>query len=259
MGAERLAAEIQEVGRALQWATELLREAGCDSPSLDAQVLLGHLLGWARARVLAHPEVGLSPSQQEAYRRLVGRRAAREPLAYLVERRGFWGMDLWVRPGVLVPRPETELLVERALAWALEQGGRDWAGTVVDMGTGSGALVVALARELPGARFWGTEASGEALAVARENFRRYGVADRVTLAQGDLLEPVPGPVDCIVSNPPYIPSGELDRLVSAAGPSGGADPGRRRCPVPGDRLRSGRSGDGDSQGTVSRWPGGALP
>jgi len=213
IGSERLDAETQDVGRALRWAGGLLREAGCDSPSLDAQVLLGHLLGWARARVLAHPEVDLSPSQQEGYRRLVGRRAAREPLAYLIERRGFWGMDLWVRPGVLVPRPETELLVERTLAWALERGGPDWAGTVVDVGTGSGAVVVALARELPGACFWATEASGEALAVARENLRRHGVADRVTLAQGDLLEPVAGPVDCIVSNPPYIPSEELDRLA----------------------------------------------
>ncbi|MGQ9584452.1 MAG: peptide chain release factor N(5)-glutamine methyltransferase [Anaerolineae bacterium] len=204
--------QISDAGEALMWATEVLHKAGCESFRLDAQLLLGHLLGWSRARVLAHPERVLNPDEQAQYRELVARRAAREPLAYIVGQRAFWGMDFWVRPGVLIPRPETELLVEQALAWALEQGGRDWAGTVVDMGTGSGAVIVALARELPRARCWGTEASEEALAVARENLQRHGVAHRVSLVQGDLLEPLSESVECIVSNPPYVTTAELAGL-----------------------------------------------
>jgi len=201
------------VGEALRWGREVLRGAGCESPALDAELLLSEVLGWTRARVLAHPEAALNPAQGAAYRRLVGRRARREPLAYILGRRAFWGMDLKVRPGVLIPRPETELLVERALAWVLERGGRAWSGTVADVGTGSGAVVVALARELPWARFWATDASPEALWVAQENACRQGVVHRIRFARGDWLAPVEGPVDCIVSNPPYVPSGELDRLA----------------------------------------------
>lgn len=201
------------VGEALRWGREVLRKAGCESPALDAELLLSEGLGWTRARVLAHPEAALDPAREAAYRRLVARRARREPLAYILGRRAFWGMDLKVQPGVLIPRPETELLVERAVAWALERGGRTWSGTVVDVGTGSGAVAVALARELPWARLWATDASPEALWVAQENARQQGVAHRIRFVQGDWLAPVEGPVDCIVSNPPYIPSGELDRLA----------------------------------------------
>ncbi len=204
---------MRTVGEALRWGREVLREAGCESPALDVELLLGEVLGWTRPKVLAHPEADLRPEQEAAYRRLVARRARREPLAYILGRRAFWGMDLQVRPGVLIPRPETELLVERAVAWALEQGGRTWSGTVVDVGTGSGAVAVALARELPQARLWATDASPEALWVAQENARQQGVAHRIRFAQGNWLAPVEGPVDCIVSNPPYIPSGELDRLA----------------------------------------------
>lgn len=201
------------VAEALRWGWEALRGAGCDSPALDAELLLGEVLGWTRARVLAHPEASLPLGQEAAFRRLVARRVRREPLAYMLGQRAFWGMDLKVRPGVLIPRPETELLVERALVWALERGGRAWSGTVVDVGTGSGAVAVALARELPWARIWATDASPEALWVAQENARQQGVAHRIRFAQGDWLTPVGGPVDCIVSNPPYVPSGELDRLA----------------------------------------------
>lgn len=201
------------VGEALRWGRDVLRGAGCDSPALDAELLLGEVLGWTRARILAHPEAALHPQQGAEYRRLVERRARREPVAYILGRRAFWGMDLEVRPGVLIPRPETELLVERALAWALERGGRAFGGTVVDVGTGSGAVAVALARELPQARLWATDASPEALWVAQENARRHGVAHRIRFVQGDWLASVEGPVECIVSNPPYVPSGELDRLA----------------------------------------------
>ncbi|MBC7224049.1 MAG: peptide chain release factor N(5)-glutamine methyltransferase [Anaerolineae bacterium] len=197
----------------MRWARGVLQAAGCDSPSLDAQLLLAHVLVWERSGVLAHPEAPLGDAAAERYRRLVARRARREPLAYIVARRAFWGMDLEVRPGVLVPRPETETLVEQALAWALRRGGRTWGGVLADVGTGSGAVAVALARELPYARVWATDTSPEALWVAQANARRYGVAHRIRVVQGEWLAPVQGPVDAIVSNPPYVPSGVLDRLA----------------------------------------------
>lgn len=200
------------MGQALQWARGVLQSAGCDTPSLDAELLLAHALGWKRARVLAHPEASLGATG-ERYRLLVARRARREPLAYIVGRRAFWSMDLEVRSGVLIPRPETEILVEQALAWALRRGGRNWGCVLVDVGTGSGAVAVALARELPWARVWATDTSPEALWVAQANARRYGVAHRIRFAQGEWLAPVQGPVDAIVSNPPYVPSGVLHRLA----------------------------------------------
>ncbi|NLE77966.1 MAG: peptide chain release factor N(5)-glutamine methyltransferase [Chloroflexi bacterium] len=203
---------LPDLRAASAWGMACLQDAGCDSPSLDAQLLLGHVLGWSRARVLAHPEGPLAPAQRSAFCRLVERRAAREPLAYLTGQRAFWGLELRVRPGVLIPRPETELLVERALAWALGRGGRKWSGTLVDVGTGSGAVAVALAKELPACRVVATDLSPEALRVARGNTAAHGVAERVECRQGDLLSFVQGPVDAIVSNPPYIAAPVLEAL-----------------------------------------------
>jgi release factor glutamine methyltransferase len=172
------------VGPALREAAGVLRQAGCATPLLDAEVLLCHVTGLGRESLLAHPERRLTPRERRAYREAVGRRAARCPVAYITGRREFMSLDLEVGPGVLVPRPETELLVEVAAAAAREAG----ALLVADVGTGSGAVVVALARLLPECRFFASDSSPRALEYAARNIARYGLQGRVELCRGDLLE-----------------------------------------------------------------------
>ncbi len=168
---------------------------------LDAELLLAHTLGWSRARVVAERDHLLTPEQQAAFAALVQRRANREPVAYLIGRREFFGLELLVDHRVLIPRPETELLVELALAEAHRYHQQPI--TVADIGVGSGAIVIALAMHLPNAVLYGVDLSADALAVAAANVARFGLNDRIRLLAGDLLTPLPGPVDLIVSNPPY--------------------------------------------------------
>ena len=167
-----------------------------DTPRLEAEVLLAHVTGLTRTAILAHPERPLSPDERARYGDLLARRAAGIPLPYLTGRVEFFGLDFVVTPDVLIPRPETETLVELAL----ERGPR----TVVDVGTGSGCVAVALATHLPRARIYATDLSRAALRVAAENARRHGVADRIHFLQADLASPLRGPVDMLVSNPPYV-------------------------------------------------------
>lgn len=167
-----------------------------DTPHLEAEVLLAHVTGLTRTAILAHPERPLSPEEQARYEDLLARRAAGIPLPYLTGRVEFFGLDFVITPDVLIPRPETETLVERALAWDPQ--------TVVDVGTGSGCVAVALAVQLPRARIYATDLSRAALWVAAENARRHGVADRIHFLQADLASPLKGPVDMLVSNPPYV-------------------------------------------------------
>ncbi|MBC7252197.1 MAG: peptide chain release factor N(5)-glutamine methyltransferase, partial [Anaerolineae bacterium] len=194
----------------MQWGTALLRTAGGDSPRLEAELLLAHVLSVERAYILAHPEHNLSPAESARYRQLIHRRAQHEPLAYLLGHQEFYGLDFYVSPAVLIPRPETELLVEEALAAARTSSSRPWC--VADVGTGSGAIAVSLAVHVPHARVYATDASAEALAVAEENCRRHGVSERVILLQGHLLSPLPEAVDCIVANLPYVSHAEWDSL-----------------------------------------------
>lgn len=191
---------LPTVAAALAWATAELRAAS-DTPRLDAELLLAHVLGWGRPRTLAERGHALSDSQRSDFRALVARRAALEPVAYLVGRREFYGLDLLVDRRVLVPRPETELLVELALRHAQRRGAGPLA--IADVGTGSGAIALALAAHLPAAQIYATDISPEALAVAGRNAALHGLAERVRLAQGDLLDALPAPVDLLVSNPPY--------------------------------------------------------
>jgi release factor glutamine methyltransferase len=181
---------------ALDSALIALTASGCDTPRLDAEVLLAAALGVDRAALIADPERGVEP---EPFREYVRRRTQREPVAYILGRRGFRWLELEVDPRVLVPRPETEHVVEAALG--LPSGAR-----VVDVGTGSGAIALALADERPDLRVVATESSPGALAVARANGARLGLA--VEWLLGDLLEPVRGSVDAVVSNPPYVADGE---------------------------------------------------
>jgi release factor glutamine methyltransferase len=213
------------VRQALAWAVEHLR-AYSDTPRLDAEVVLAFTLGWGRARVLAEGAYALAPNQAADFQRLVARRAAREPIAYLVGQREFYGLAFEVSPAVLVPRPETELLVELALGMAQPPTIGQLA-TIADIGTGSGCIAIALAVHLPGVLVYAIDLSPAALDVAGRNAYRHSVADRVRLLQGDLLAPLPQPVDLIVSNPPYTVIDQIDEGVRRYEPrlalDGGAD------------------------------------
>jgi release factor glutamine methyltransferase len=161
-------------------------------------------MGLSRTALLAHPERPVTPEQESRFTELTARRAAHYPLPYLTGRAEFYGLDLWVTPEVLIPRPETELLVDLALA--------QQPASVVDVGTGSGCVAIALAVHLPRAFVYAIDVSSAALAVARGNAERHGVADRVRLIAGDLLTPRPRLVDLVVSNPPYVSADEWATL-----------------------------------------------
>lgn len=206
--------DLSTVADALAWARQALAHTPAAEP-LDAPVLLAHVLGCDRATLLAHPERPLTPSQATVFQALVARRATGTPVPYLTGRRAFFDLELWVTPDVLIPRPETEHLVELALSWARARGGRV---RVVDVGTGSGAIALALARHLPEAQVWAVDVSSAALRVARTNAARYALDRRVHFVQGDLLAAfggTPPPFNLIAANLPYIPSATLDGLPVA--------------------------------------------
>lgn len=191
-------------------ARSRLVEAGLTpgEAALDAEVLARHILGWDRAALLTH---GREPERQgfaDALDALIGRRAEREPVAQIIGRREFWGLDFEVNRDVLVPRPETELIVEEALAFSRERT----LTHVIDVGTGSGCIAIALATELPAIRVSATDTSLSAIEVARRNASAHGVDSRVEFHLGDVLEDVDGPADLIVSNPPYVPESMAPHL-----------------------------------------------
>lgn len=203
----RALVDARTLGAALALADAWLREAQVgETPALDAQVLLAHVTGASRATTLAYPERPLAPEQAESYAGLVARRAAHEPVAYLTGRREFMGLELLVDKRALIPRPETELLVEAALVDLAERLARDSQPPLVaDIGTGSGAIPIALAvREPRLSRIYATDISPDALALAQENARLHGVANRITFLLGDLLAPLPEPVDALTANLPYV-------------------------------------------------------
>jgi release factor glutamine methyltransferase len=169
--------------------------------AFDAEVLARQVLGWDRARFLSDRDVKASSVFLLKYEPLVARRERREPVSYILGTREFWGLDFEVGPDVLIPRPETELIVEETLTLV----GRDTCPRIVDVGTGSGCIAVALAREVPGAHVIATDVSPAALTVARRNAVRHGVADRVTFVETSFFEGIEGGADVIVSNPPYVP------------------------------------------------------
>jgi release factor glutamine methyltransferase len=183
-------------------ARRRLNEAGLSphEAGLSARLLAQHVLGWSAERFLADAGVAEPDAFAVSYDSLVSRRALREPLAYIVSGREFWGLPFEVTPDVLIPRPDTELIVEAALA----RCPRDSALKVADVGTGSGCLAVALAVERPAWTFLASDISESALRVARRNAERHHVADRITFERADLLAGVDGPFDLIVSNPPYV-------------------------------------------------------
>lgn len=209
------------LGEALRDGRRYLAGLGLEEASLEAEVLLRHWLGVSRAFLFSHlddplPAAGpvkgrLSGEPETSYQALLDRRAAREPLAYITGTKEFFGLELHVDRRVLIPRPETETLVGECLR--LLQGRGNLAPIIADVGTGSGAIAVALASRLPHSRIYAIDSSAEALEVAGLNCERHGVDERVALLHGDLLEPLPEPADIIVSNPPYIPSDVIGTLA----------------------------------------------
>jgi release factor glutamine methyltransferase len=207
------------VAECLASGTLLLERAGIDSARLDAGCLLAHILTCPRWLVVLEGRRRLTREQFGGYLRLLQRRERREPLAYLLGTREFWSLPLAVASGVLIPRPETETLVEAALAASTEFLPPSPRGPVIiDLCTGTGAIAIALARELPEARVFATDISRRALRVARANAETHGVAGRITLLRGNLWHALDGVLsdgqaDLIVSNPPYIPSGAIGTLM----------------------------------------------
>jgi len=186
----------------LAHARERLVAAGLPphEAALDAEVLARHVLGWDRARLVASAREPASVAFANDYDRLITRRAAREPVAQITGVREFWGLEFEVTRDVLTPRPETEFIVEEALEEFLDPEAYI---SIVDVGTGSGCLAVALAKEFPAAEIIATDVSEAALAVAQRNARRHGVGNRIAFVCTDLFASMQ-PVDLIVSNPPYI-------------------------------------------------------
>ena len=225
-----------EVGDCLASGTLLLEQAGIETARLDAECLLAHALGWARWRLVTERRRRLTPDEFAMYLSILQRRELREPLAYLVGMREFWSLSLAVSPNVLVPRPETETLVEAALSLLRDEPpgcgtgspsfqaghphGVSEAGhpVLIDLCTGSGAVAIALARELPGSALIATDISRRALQIARSNAEAHSVIDRITFLRGNLWRALDGQgpdmrADLVVSNPPYIPSGVLPKLM----------------------------------------------
>lgn len=195
----------------LAHARRALVGAGIDpgESAVDAEVLARHVLEWDRGQLLTHVREPVPSNLDPRFEQLLARRIAREPVAYITGHREFWGREFEVTGAVLVPRPETELIIEEALEDART---RQPFRTIVDVGTGSGCLAVTLAVEFPSARVFATDISPAALAVAARNAARHGVAARMTFVEGDVLDRAGDRADLIVSNPPYVRSADADRL-----------------------------------------------
>ena len=190
-----------------------LSAAGIEDASLEAEVLLRHALGLDRAQFYARLSEEISPGGRTAFDALLARRLRREPTAYIVGRREFYGLTLDVTPAAPIPRPETELLVDEALAQARRLRHAYRGPHIVDVGTGCGAIALAVAIHLPVARLTATDASQDALDLARCNAEKLGLSGRVRFALGDLLSPLAEPANIVVANLPYVPSCEWEDLA----------------------------------------------
>ncbi len=196
---------------ALLRATEALQKRGKETPRLDADLLLAHALGLGRTQLYAQLDRRLSAAQQELFQDLLERRLAGAPVAHLLATKEFYGLTFHVGPDALIPRPETEILVERALS-ILEGWEGEGRVRVADVGTGSGCIAIALAANSPAVHVWATDISPQAVDIARLNLESHGLEGRVDLLLGDLLNPVPKPIRLIVANPPYVRRSDLEDL-----------------------------------------------
>ena len=192
----------------LRVTTDYLKAKGIESPRLNAEIMLAHQLGKDRVQLYLHFDQPLQEREINEYRGLIRRRVTREPVEYIIGLQEFWSLPFRVGPGVLIPRAESEVLVEQVLRFHREGGlTGDGFPVMLDLGTGCGALAICLAKELADATVWATDISEQALAYARLNSSEWGVAERVVFRQGDLWEPLRGQdltFDVILSNPPYV-------------------------------------------------------
>jgi release factor glutamine methyltransferase len=188
----------------LRRATGYLESHGSGSPRLDAELLLAHALGLRRLDLYLQFDRPLRDADLAPYRELIARRGRGEPVAYLLGRKEFMKLDFEVTPDVLVPNPDTEVLVQRAVSWARERGGPV---RVADVGTGSGCIAVAVATYVPDATVWASDDDPAAVAVAERNVAAHGLGERVTVLRGDLVEPLPDGIDLLCANLPYVAEG----------------------------------------------------
>jgi release factor glutamine methyltransferase len=201
------------VSEALNLLAQAFRTAGIEDADVDARLLVGHALHLDRARLIAQSDRILEAREINVINALAARRLKREPVSRILGQKEFWSIALAITPDVLVPRPETETIVEGALDFVVRGGLRMEKLRILDIGTGSGALLLALLRELPNATGTGTDISTGALKVARENAARCGVEGRCTFVVCDIASVVEGPFDLLVSNPPYIAHHEITSLA----------------------------------------------
>lgn len=199
------------VARVLSWASEDFKKRGIDSARLDAELLLAHTLGIDRVRLIIDARRPLEPDELASYRELIRRRREREPVAYLLGEREFYGLPMRVRPGVLIPRPDTETLVEVALD---RTRGSDMYGRLLDLCTGSGCVLLAFHKHRPTWQVTGVDVSDQALAVARENATRLGLLHNCRLLLGDGFEPLRSGerFELITANPPYVSEKDMQEL-----------------------------------------------
>ena len=199
--------DLSTVGENVRRLCDDLSQASVEEARLEAELLVAHAMGTARAHLLAEWGEPMSTAALSTLEALVKRRLRREPLSYLTGWREFYGLRFAVRPGVLIPRPETETVVDAALRLAAQRYGD--VPVVADVGCGCGAIAVALATHLPRAWVYAIDNAGTPLEVSAENVRRHSVEQRVTLLDGDLLAPLTEPVDIVVANLPYVRSGDF--------------------------------------------------
>lgn len=208
-------------------AVEKLLAVQDNTAQLDAEVLLMYLLGYSRAQLYARLNEEVTPENTAEYEALVARRVQGEPIAYITSHREFMGLDFYVDQRVLIPRPETELLVEYTVKKLLDKGWSLEDSPLVDVGTGSGVIAVYLALRFPKADIYATDISLEALQVAEVNARRYEVQERIRFLQGNLLEPLPERVRTIISNPPYTVLAQVEPNVARYEPNVALDGGTK--------------------------------
>ena len=192
--------------QALQHARQILQSHSIENASLTAEVLLRHTLNLSRVQLFQVIDRELKPDQEKTFQSVIQRHLEGEPVAYITGHKEFYGIDFYADPRALIPRPETELLVEKALELARTQG----ISTAADIGTGCGAIAIALALKLPQVKIYATDISASALELAFDNCRQHKVHDRVRLLSGDLLEPLPEPVDLVIANLPYVRESDID-------------------------------------------------
>lgn len=218
-----MTAETWTVLKIIQWTTEYLKGKGIESPRLDSEVLLAHLLKLDRVGLYLNFDRPMSKEELSSYREMIRRRGAREPMQYITGHQEFWSLDFKVTPDVLIPRPDTEILVEEALKAVrretLDVRSQNHAPiTILDLCTGSGCIAISLAKELKEAVVHAVDASEAALKIAKENAAKNGVEDRVLFMHGDLYEALPSHVslltsyDLIVSNPPYVKNVDIPHI-----------------------------------------------